>query len=106
MAQKVNIVLVDDIDGSEAVETVSFAVDGMSYEIDVNDKHAKKLRDALATYVEHGRKVGGRRTRGTATKGTSDTKKIKEWATAQGLEFPQRGRLPQSLVDQYTAANG
>ena len=64
MAQRVNIVLVDDIDGSDATETVAFGLDGTSYEIDLNEKHAAKLRDALASYVGHARKVGGgRRTR-------------------------------------------
>ena len=58
MAQKVNIVLVDDIDGSEASETVAFGLDGSSYEIDLNSTNAAALRDALATYVGHGRKVG------------------------------------------------
>jgi hypothetical protein len=58
MAQKVNIVLVDDLDGSEATESVSFGLDGTSYEIDLNDKNAAQLRDALAPYVGHARKVG------------------------------------------------
>ena len=61
MAQKVNIVLVDDIDGSDAIETVSFGLDGTSYEIDLNDKNAAALRDALAGYVGHARKVTGSR---------------------------------------------
>ena len=64
MAQKVNIVLVDDIDGSEATETVSFGLDGTTYEIDLNDANAAALRDALATYVGHGRKVGAAPRRG------------------------------------------
>src|SRR3954462_1148884 len=59
MAQKVHIVLEDDLDGSEATETVSFALDGTSYEIDLNDDNAAKLRDALAVYVGHARKVSG-----------------------------------------------
>ena len=67
MAQRVNIVLVDDIDGSDATETIAFGLDGSSYEIDLNDKNAAKLRDALAGYVGHARKVGGaRRTRSAA----------------------------------------
>src|SRR5687767_5451960 len=58
MAQKVHIVLVDDLDGSEASESVSFGLDGTSYEIDLNDANAAQLRDALAPYVGHARKVG------------------------------------------------
>ena len=64
MAQKVNIVLVDDIDGSDATETVSFGLDGTTYEIDLNDKNAAALRDALAGYVGHARKVGSASRRG------------------------------------------
>ena len=58
MAQRVNVVLVDDLDGSDAVETVSFALDGVDYEIDLNAAHADALREALAPYVGHARKVG------------------------------------------------
>ena len=64
MAQKVHIVLEDDLDGSPATETVSFGLDGKTYEIDLNDKNAGKLRDALAQYVGAGRSVGGARRRG------------------------------------------
>ena len=61
MAQKVQIHLVDDLDGSDASETVSFALDGATYEIDLNEAHAEELRNALAPYVGHARKAGGRR---------------------------------------------
>ena len=64
MAQKVHIVLVDDLDGSEATESVSFGLDGTSYEIDLNDANAARLRDALAEFVGHGRKVGSASRRG------------------------------------------
>ena len=74
MAQKVNIVLVDDLDGSEATESVSFGLDGTSYEIDLNDKNATALRDALSGYVGHARKVGSstrRRKSAAASSGPS-----------------------------------
>ena len=58
MAQKVQVILVDDVDGGEAAETVSFALDGTSYEIDLAEKNAKELRDAFARYVSAARKVG------------------------------------------------
>ena len=64
MAQKVHIVLVDDLDGSEATESVSFGLDGTSYEIDLNDANAARLRDALAEFVGHARKVGSATRRG------------------------------------------
>ena len=64
MAQKVHIVLVDDLDQSDAEETVTFGLDGKEYAIDLNKKNARSLRDALAPYVAHARPVssrGGRR---------------------------------------------
>src|SRR4051812_50119181 len=60
MAQKVQVILVDDVDGGEASETVSFSLDGVSYEIDVSESNAGALRDALAPWVGHARRVGGR----------------------------------------------
>ncbi len=105
MAQRVNIVLVDDIDGSDAVETVAFGLDGTSYEIDLNDKHAAKLRDALASYVGHGRKVsGGRRTRSAAKAATgTSAKEIRDWARSNGFKVPDRGRIPADVREAFEA---
>ena len=106
MAQKVHIVLEDDIDGSEATQTVSFALDGTAYEIDLNDKNAGGLRDALATYIGHGRKVagGGRRGRKSAAGGTS-AKEIRDWARSNGHKVPDRGRIPADVSDAYESAH-
>ena len=108
MAQKVNIVLVDDLDGTEASETVSFGLDGTQYEIDLNDAHASALRDALAGYVGHARKVAGGR-RGRRTSGSSstggDTKAIREWARVQGYEVSDRGRVSAEIREAYAAAH-
>jgi hypothetical protein len=108
MAQKVNIVLVDDIDGSEATETVSFALDGTTYEIDLNDKNAAALRDALAGYIGHGRKVGAAPRRGrkaTASSGGTSAKEIRDWARANGHEVPDRGRVSADVRQAYEAAH-
>jgi hypothetical protein len=110
MAQKVNIILVDDIDESEAVETVSFGLDGSSYEIDLNEKNAKKLRDALAPYVGSGRKVTGRRGRGrSAAKASSSAhsaKEIRDWARSNGYEdVPERGRIPNHIREAFEAVH-
>jgi hypothetical protein len=109
MAQKVNIVLVDDIDGSDADETVSFGLDGTSYEIDLNGKHAAKLRDALAAYVGHARKVSnaGRRTRSSARAagGGTAAKDVREWARSNGHKVPDRGRIPADVREAYEAAH-
>lgn len=107
MAQKVNIVLVDDIDGSEATETVSFGLDGTSYEIDLNDKNAAALRDALAGYVGHARKVGAAR-RGrkpAAQTGGPSAREIRDWARSNGFDVPDRGRVSAEVRQAYAAAN-
>lgn len=111
MAQKVNIILVDDIDGSEATETVTFGLDGTTYEIDLNDENAGKLREALATYVGHGRKVGagprrGRRTSSSAAaSGGPSAKEVREWARANGHDVPDRGRVSAEVREAYDAAH-
>jgi hypothetical protein len=111
MAQKVNIILVDDIDGSEATGTVSFGLDGTSYEIDLNDGNAAALREALAPYVGHARKVtGGRRTRRSSSSSSSsssgsNTKAVREWAKEQGMEVSERGRISADIQQAYDAAH-
>src|SRR3954453_23964673 len=106
MAQKVNIVLVDDIDGGEAVETVTFALDGVEYEIDLSEDNANKLRDALSVYTGHGRRTGGRRrsaggssdqrssrSRSTSSSEGPSASEIREWARANRHTVPDRGRV-------------
>ena len=109
MAQKVNIVLVDDLDGSEATETVSFGLDGTSYEIDLNDKNAAKLRDALAGYVGHGRKVGAAPRRGrksaAAAAGGPSAREIRDWARSNGHDVPDRGRVSAEVREAFAAAH-
>ena len=110
MAQKVNIVLVDDLDGTEATETVSFGLDGTTYEIDLNDANAASLREALSGYVGHARKVagGGRRARrssGGSSTSSSNTKDVREWAKAQGMEVSERGRISADVQQAYDAAH-
>lgn len=114
MAQRVNIVLVDDIDGSDATQTVTFGLDGASYEIDLNDDNAAALREALAPYVGHGRKVGrgggaakrggGRAATGSSAGGAS-AKEIREWARENGHAVPERGRIPADVREAYDAAH-
>ena len=73
MAQRVNVVLADDIDGNDASETVSFALDCVDYEIDLSDQHASDLREALALYIGHGRRTGGRRRSGRKSSASAAT---------------------------------
>jgi hypothetical protein len=109
MAQKVHIVLEDDLDGSDATQTVSFGLDGTSYEIDLNDKNAAALRDALATYVGHGRKVSGarraRRSSSSSSTGGHSAKEIRDWARSNGRKVPDRGRIPSEVREAFDAAH-
>ena len=114
MAQRVNVVLVDDIDGQDADETVSFALDGVDYEIDLSDKHASELRDALALYVGHGRRTGGRRKNGrrqssgsgsAASDSGASPADIRSWAREQGWDVPERGRVSAEVREAYAAAH-
>jgi nucleoid-associated protein Lsr2 len=109
MAQKVHIVLEDDLDGSDATQTVSFGLDGTSYEIDLNDKNAGKLRDALAQYVGAGRSVGGaRRGRKSASSATNlgpSAREVRDWARSNGFDVPDRGRIPADVRTAFDAAN-
>ncbi|GAB3211359.1 histone-like nucleoid-structuring protein Lsr2 [Marinactinospora thermotolerans] len=109
MAQKVQVLLVDDLDGGEAEETVSFAVDGSSYEIDLSGKNAAKLRDALAPFVEAARKApakSGRSSRRQQRNAPSRERsaEIRAWAKAAGKQVNERGRIPASIVAEYDAA--
>lgn len=103
--QEVIVHLVDDIDGSDAVETVAFSLDGADYEIDLNAAHAKEMRGELKTWVSHARKAkraGGTRRRG-AGRSASEAPQIREWARQNGVDVPARGRIPADVVERYHA---
>lgn len=108
MAQKVQIVLEDDIDGGEATQTVTFGLDGTNYEIDLNDANAEKLRDAFAPFVGHARKLSagasrrGRRPAGGAAGASgASAKEIREWARSNGYSVPERGRIPAEVRNAF-----
>ncbi|WP_127842958.1 histone-like nucleoid-structuring protein Lsr2 [Actinomyces wuliandei] len=105
MAQKTQVILVDDVDGSEATQTITFALDGVTYEIDVNDEHAAALRESLEEWVAKARRVGGRRNTRRRPSGSSDTQKIREWAREQGMEVSDRGRVSAEVRDAYYKAH-
>lgn len=105
MAQKVQILLLDDIDGSEAAETVQFGLDGSHYEIDLNDKNAGKLRDALSGYIGHARKTTTKKGRATRTELGPSTREVRDWARSNGYEVSDRGRVPAEVKAAYEAAN-
>lgn len=104
MARKTKVTLIDDIDGSEATTTIGFALDGVSYEIDLNEENATELREGLARWIEHGRRTGGRARRGAGAGRSSESKRIREWARENGLEVSDRGRISAEIRQAYAAA--
>ena len=116
MAQKVTVQLVDDLDGtaSDDISTVSFGLDGVSYEIDLNEDNATSLRDSLADFVASARRIGGRVKRGTAPvagrqtgsgRSKEQTQAIREWAKKNGHTVSERGRISTSIIEAFEAAH-
>ncbi|GAA4871040.1 MULTISPECIES: histone-like nucleoid-structuring protein Lsr2 [Saccharopolyspora] len=113
MAQKVTVQLVDDVDGTVADTTVEFALDGVSYTIDLSDDNAAALRDSLASFVANARRTGGRKRSGgksakqQSSPTTADRERnqaIREWAREQGWQVSDRGRIPAEVVEAYDNA--
>ncbi|GAB2932510.1 Lsr2 family protein [Rhodococcus aerolatus] len=113
MASKTVVELIDDLDGDGvAEETVSFALDGVEYEIDLSVENAGKLRDDLAHWVDHARRTSGRRSSGsrsgTTVRKAADrerTAAVREWARSNGYDVSDRGRIPTAVADAYEAAH-
>lgn len=110
MAQKVQVLLVDDLDGGEADETVTFALDGKTYEIDLTTSNADKLRGLLEPYLKGGRRTGGRsagrgKARAAASGGGQDTAQIRAWAKENGHDVNDRGRVPANIRQAYEDAH-
>jgi hypothetical protein len=115
MARKVEVRLIDDLDGSAAEESVKFSLDGVNYEIDLNKKNAAKLRTGLEPYVKAAKKLGrapshrvSARGRGSApaTADREQNQAIREWAQRKGLDVSARGRISQAVMAQYEAEAG
>jgi nucleoid-associated protein Lsr2 len=109
VTQKIQVLLIDDLDGTEAEGTVRFALDGTEYEIDLNAEHARALREALARYVSAARRAGGGARRpahgGRKAPGSRpNPTEVREWAKAQGIEVKDRGRVPAELVARFKEA--
>ncbi|PRY16009.1 histone-like nucleoid-structuring protein Lsr2 [Kineococcus rhizosphaerae] len=118
MAQKVQVLLVDDIDAGEATETLTFSLDGVNYEIDLSDEHAAALREAFAPWVGHARRVGGRtgasrKTAAAAPKPAAraaggperDTTEVRTWARENGYTVSDRGRISAEVLQAFDAAH-
>jgi hypothetical protein len=111
VAQHVQVILVDDLDGGTAEETVPFSLDGVGYEIDLSRDNAKRLRDALSPFIGSARRAGGARAtrtrgRGAAAKASAgNTAQIREWARSKGHKVSDRGRIPATIVAEYEQAH-
>lgn len=111
MAQRFQVLLVCDLHGDDTpgIETVNFAVDGSSYEIDTCAAHGAELREAFAPYVAAGRRAGrsgatrGRR-RGARSSGGVDPAAVRAWARANNVAVSERGRISAQVLERYSAA--
>jgi hypothetical protein len=109
MAQKIQTLFVDDLDGSDAEGTVHFGLDGTDYEIDLSAAHAKALRKALDKYIEAGRNVSGSARRGSRRgraprTGPNSSPEVRAWARRQGIKVSDRGRIPGDVIAQFKEA--
>lgn len=112
MASRTTVVLIDDIDGTEldaAGETVAFALDGVSYEIDLTSSNAADLRSSVEKFVRHGRRVGGRRIpgRGGTTRiDPEQARAARVWLRRHGHDVSDRGRIKADLMELYLTNAG
>lgn len=108
MAQQVVVNMMDDIDGGPAASTVRFALEGIEYDIDLSTVNAERLRASLAEFVEHGRRVRGKKKSGV---GLSERERrarhvaIRTWANDNGYALSDRGRIPTAVIDEYDRAH-
>lgn len=111
MAQRVQVILIDDLSGGEATETVEFALDGVTYEVDLSDSNAAKLREDFAQWIGVARRSGGRRQtrRGGRGGGSGASReelaRVREWGRENGFQVSDRGRVSRELQDAYAAAH-
>jgi Lsr2 len=115
MAKETITKLTDDIDGSEAAESVTFSLRGVDYEIDLSQKNLAGLEKAFAKWVDAGREVAAAEKTAPARRArkrparraavSKDASVIREWAKSNGYEVSARGRIPASLQEAFAAAN-
>jgi nucleoid-associated protein Lsr2 len=106
VAQRTQVLFVDDIDGSEAAGTVRFGIGGTEYEIDLSQAHADQLAAELGPYVAAARKVAARRRPAPAARpARHDQSEVRAWAREQGLKVSDRGRIPAGVLAKYESAH-
>jgi hypothetical protein len=109
------VVLTDDLDGSEAAETITYTINGQEYEIDLSEDNADKFHDALAPYIQNSREVrrqaetarrrDGRRRNSGGGSSRDDIPQIRAWAESQGMDVSARGRVKKEIIDAYDEAH-
>lgn len=105
MVQRLIVHLEDDLDGTKAAETIQFGLDGVTYEIDLNDENSAQLRDAFASWVGAARRVGGRKQRSGIPDRRGDLNEIRTWARENGYKVSDHGRVPDKVLRAYDAAS-
>lgn len=106
MARKIQEILLDDLTGEAADETVTFGLDGVNYEIDLSTENALKLREAISPWAAKGRRVrASRRTRGTNRVVLTNAHHVREWARSNGYKVSERGRISAEIQEAYDAAH-
>ena len=108
MAQTVQIILEDDLDGGPAEETVRFGLDGAQYEIDLSESNAAKLRDAVRPFIAKARRAQSKQAPKQARptgKSNPDTAAIRQWARENGHQVSDRGRIHQDVQKAYYDAH-
>ncbi|MDO5287316.1 MAG: Lsr2 family protein [Actinomycetia bacterium] len=105
MVRRTQIVLEDDVDGGPAAETVKFTLDGVAYEIDLSEENAEQLRSALAPWIGHGRRTGGRKSGRGGRSARSQANDIRAWARDNGYQVSDRGRVPADIRAAYDRAH-
>lgn len=111
MAKRVQVTLVDDTDGTDAHESVSFALDGVSYEIDLSSHNAEKLRNSLAPWIGFATRSGGRRSTGRSAPaakpsgGRRNLSDVRDWARKNGHQVSDRGRISAEVQEAYDKAH-
>lgn len=98
---------VDDLDPEidQDVQTMTFALDGKEYEIDLGEVNREKLLDALAEFIAAARKIGKpekrnttRLTRSTTPKDPTEAQQARAWAKENGVEVSERGRVSSEVI--------
>ncbi len=106
MAQRTQILYVDDIDGGQAEGTVRFGLDGTDYEIDLSKKHADQFAKDIGPYIAAARKLpSARRAARGPRAGRHDQSDVRAWARSQGLKVSDRGRIPAEVLARYQSAH-